>query len=425
MKRWICSAALAFSLFLGQVNAAGGELYIINGQEAAAPGSAQDDFLKLYAQSAVLMDGSTGRVLYAKGQDIIRPMASTTKIMTCILALELGDPEDKVTASSNAASQPKVHLGVRSGEEYRLEDLLYALMLESYNDAAVMIAEHIGGGVQEFADLMNQKARSLGCEDTYFITPNGLDGVITDEEGKERVHSTTATDLALIMRYCVTQSPKKEDFLKITQTQNHYFTDKVGKRSYNCCNHNAMLTMMEGVLSGKTGFTGGAGYSYVGAMENEGRTYIIALLGCGWPPHKTYKWTDARKLYNYGLENYQMRDVFKEEVLAELPVTGGLCWKEDGCAADMTGITLGLKPEEMHLPLLLKEGEEVTITRRIPSSLEAPVKAGQQVGAIDYTLDGRIIRRYPVYAEQGVEAMTFSRAIVHILRLFLADGRII
>ncbi len=257
-------------------------------------------------------------------------------------------------------------------------------MLESYNDAAVMIAEHIGGSTEEFAALMNQKARSLGCENTYFITPNGLDGAGKDQEGKERIHSTTATDLAQIMRYCVTQSPKKDEFLKITQTQNHYFTDLAGKRSYNCCNHNAMLTMMEGVLSGKTGFTGGAGYSYVGAMENEGRTYIIALLGCGWPPHKTYKWTDARKLYNYGLENFRMRDVFQEENLGEIPVTGGLCWEEGG-QRGMTGLSLGLKPEEMHLPLLLKEDEAVQITKRIPAVLKAPVRKGQQVGSIDYT----------------------------------------
>lgn len=422
MKRWICLAIVVVSLFLGQVEAAGGELYIEKewSQEAAAP---EDDFLKLYAQSAVLMDGSTGRVLYGKGQNIIRPMASTTKIMTCILALELGNQEDWVTASSYAASQPKVHLGVRSGEEYRLEDLLYALMLESYNDAAVMIAEHIGGSTEDFADLMNKKALSLGCEETFFITPNGLDGVKTDREGRERIHSTTAEDLATIMRYCVTQSPKKEEFLRITQTQNHYFTDLAGKRSYSCCNHNAMLTMMEGVLSGKTGFTGGAGYSYVGAMEDEGRTYIIALLGCGWPPHKTYKWSDARKLYGYGLENYQLRDVFKKGELEDIPVTGGLCWNEEGCGTDITGLSLDLKPEEMHLPILLREGEDVQITRHIPAVLKAPVTAGQQVGTIDYTLEGRLIRRYPVYAKQGVKTMSFSRAMRHILALFFPDGR--
>ncbi len=133
------------------------------------------DELNLYAQSAVLMDASTGRVLYGKNENLARPMASTTKIMTCILALESGNLSDTVTASQNAASQPKVHLGVYKGETFLLKDLLYSLMLESHNDAAMMIAEHIGGSQEGFARLMNQKARDLGCEDTYFITPNGLD----------------------------------------------------------------------------------------------------------------------------------------------------------------------------------------------------------------------------------------------------------
>ena len=230
MKQWIFLITLTISLVCTQMNAAADSW---TSGPATKEVREDGDFLKLYAQSAVLMDGDTGRILYGKGQDIIRPMASTTKIMTCILALENGRGEDAVKASSNAASQPKVHLGVREGEEYRLEDLLYALMLESYNDAAVMIAEHIGGSVEGFAAMMNEKAAGLGCGDTYFITPNGLDGVKTDEQGKEHIHSTTASDLARIMRYCVTESPAKDEFLKITQTQNHYFTDMAGKRSFN------------------------------------------------------------------------------------------------------------------------------------------------------------------------------------------------
>ena len=163
MKQWIFLITLTISLVCTQMNAAADSWTSVPvTKEVREDG----DFLKLYAQSAVLMDGDTGRILYGKGQDIIRPMASTTKIMTCILALENGRGEDAVKASSNAASQPKVHLGVREGEEYRLEDLLYALMLESYNDAAVMIAEHIGGSVEGFAAMMNEKAAGLGCGDT-------------------------------------------------------------------------------------------------------------------------------------------------------------------------------------------------------------------------------------------------------------------
>ena len=388
-------------------------------EAVALPKEQNDPKLSLHAQSAVLIDGLTGRILYGKNENDIRPMASTTKIMTCILALEAGGLDEFAEASSNAAAQPQVRLGVKKGERYQIRDLLYALMLESYNDAAVMIAEHIGGSVEGFAAMMNEKAAGLGCGDTYFITPNGLDGVKTDEQGKEHIHSTTASDLARIMRYCVTESPAKDEFLKITQTQNHYFTDMAGKRSFNCYNHNAFLTMMEGVLSGKTGFTGGAGYSYVGAMENQGRTYVIALLGCGWPPHKTYKWSDARKLYTYGLEHFKMKDVFQEETFARVPVSGGLCWKEGEGAIDQVELSMMLNPDDMHLTLLMGEGEEARVVKKVPSILMAPVREGQQVGTVDYYLGEVLVKRFPVYAMQGVEKMNLRRAADRVLDLFL------
>lgn len=167
----------------------------------------------LYAQSAVLMDADTGRILFAKkGQEAL-PMASTTKIMTCILALENGTLSDTVKISAEAARQPQVKLGAKEGQKFALEDLLYSLMLESHNDSAVAIAEHIGGSVQEFADMMNEKAEQIGCTDTYFITPNGLDA--QDEQG---IHHTTAEDLAKIMKYCIMDSGEKSEFLHITQT---------------------------------------------------------------------------------------------------------------------------------------------------------------------------------------------------------------
>ena len=381
-------------------------------EAADSPGS-------LYALSAVLMDGESGRILYEKDGETPRPNASTTKVMTCILALENGAGDDYVMVSDKAAAQPDVQLGMREGEQYYLEDLLYSLMLMSHNDTAVAIAEHIGGSTEGFAGMMNEKAKEIGCTDTYFITPDGLDGVKTDEQGKEHIHSTTASDLARIMRYCVTESPAKDEFLKITQTQNHYFTDMAGKRSFNCYNHNAFLTMMEGVLSGKTGFTGGAGYSYVGAMENQGRTYVIALLGCGWPPHKTYKWSDARKLYTYGLEHFKMKDVFQEETFARVPVSGGLCWKEGEGAIDQVELSMMLNPDDMHLTLLMGEGEEARVVKKVPSILMAPVRGGQQVGTVDYYLGEVLVKRFPVYAMQGVEKMNLRRAADRVLALFL------
>ena len=150
---------------------------------------------ELYAKSAVLMDADSGRILYEKNGHEAMANASTTKILTCILALENCDLDSKVTVSQNAASQPKVHLGMHEGQTFYLKDLLYGLMLESYNDCAVAIAEHIAGSTENFADMMNEKAKEIGCGDSYFITPNGL-----DKKDDVSFHHTTAADLAKIMR---------------------------------------------------------------------------------------------------------------------------------------------------------------------------------------------------------------------------------
>lgn len=205
MKK-ILSIAFILVFFWGSIQK---NLLPVFGADNQSPGT-------LYSESAVLMDADSGRILYEKNGYEQRPMASTTKIMTCILALENGKEEDIVTASEYAASRPKVHLGVRKGEQFRFGDLLYSLMLESHNDTAVMLAEHLEGDVETFADKMNQKAKKIGCRHTFFITPNGLDATKKTEEN-EQVHSTTAADLARIMRYCIKESPQKEAFLNIQE----------------------------------------------------------------------------------------------------------------------------------------------------------------------------------------------------------------
>ena len=236
--------------------------YSAQAQETESESGTEIKPSELYARSAVLMDAESGRILFAKNGQEEMPMASTTKIMTCILALEEGNLSEAVTVSAEAASQPEVKLGMRSGQQFYLEDLLYSLMLESHNDSAVAIAEHIAGSVQGFADLMNRKVEEIGCEATYFITPNGLDA--QDENG---IHHTTAEDLARIMKYCITDSPNREEFLGITRTETYTFSDCAGSGSYTCRNHNTFLKMMEGALTGKTGFTADAGYCYVGALQ--------------------------------------------------------------------------------------------------------------------------------------------------------------
>jgi D-alanyl-D-alanine carboxypeptidase (penicillin-binding protein 5/6) len=370
----------------------------------------------LYAVSAVLMDADSGRVLFEKNGYEAKPMASTTKIMTCIVALEQGNMEDTVTASAYAASQPKVHLGVQEGEQFRLGDLLYSLMLESHNDAAVLIAEHIGGSVEGFADRMNQKAQELGCEDTYFITPNGLDAAKTveetDEEGQtasvQKVHSTTAADLARIMKYCITESPKKEEFLEVTRTASYSFSDLEGKRNFSCNNHNAFLSMMDGALSGKTGFTAKAGYCYVGALNRDGKTFIVALLACGWPNNKGYKWSDTKKLMTYGLENYSYQNVMdQDKEMQEIFVKDGIASTGELSGEAYVPVTVDTGGEDS-LTMLLRKDESVDISYEIPKSLEAPVKENQKIGSVQYKLNGNVIKEYPIVASKSVGELDFQ-----------------
>ena len=353
---------------------------------------------ELYARSACLMDADSGRILYGKEETNQLPMASTTKIMTCILALEHGHADELVTVSEHAARQPKVHLGASVGEQFLLHDLLYALMLNSDNDAAVMIAEHIGGSVESFADMMNKKAVEIGCENTYFITPNGLDA--EDEKG---VHSSTAADMAKILRYCIMESPQREMFLEITQMPSYTFWNNSHTKTYNCTNHNAFLGMMDGALTGKTGFTADAGYCYVGALRQDGKTLIVSLLACGWPNNKNYKWSDTRKLMNYGLKNYSYQDIFQKKEFENIPVQEGQYpGMEIGEQAD-TPIGYGVEQDQISFPLLLRKEEKIEVKYELPEVLKAPVREGQQVGKASYYLDGVLLREYPIFAKRQVE----------------------
>ena len=349
-----------------------GTLFILIQNPAAAAETGQQEEkekLSLNARAAVLMDADSGRILYGKNETMVFPMASTTKIMTLIVALEHNEPDQIVMASAGASAMPEVRLGVHEGERYRMEDLYYAMMLESFNDAAMMIAEGTVGSVENFAELMNEKAISLGCTQTYFITPNGLDAA--DEKG---VHSSTAEDMAKIMRYAI----DNEDFLKITQTADYSFTDCDRKRSFEVHNKNVLLTMMDGVLSGKTGYTADAGYCYVCAVKKDDRTFIAALLGSGWPPHKGYKWSDVQTLLDYGDKNYRYQtiDISKGVPDRQVHVMKG----EHDFAA--------VRAKQTNYRFLLSSEDKVHVESVLPGQLEAPVEAGQSVGSIRIFVNG-------------------------------------
>ena len=365
----------------------------------------------LYARSAVLMDADSGRILFEKNGEERLANASTTKILTCILALEKGEPEETVTFSEEAVRQPEVHLGASKGEIFYLEDLLYSLMLESHNDTAVAVAEAISGSTAAFAEEMNQKAKEIGCTETHFVSPNGLDW--EDEAGP---HETTAGDLARLLRYCIRQSPKKEEFLKITRTGEKSFSNLSGTRTYSCTNHNAFLSMMDGALTGKTGFTGKAGYCYTGALSDGDRTFIIALLACGWPNNKTYKWSDARALFSYGLSAYRYDRIELPGGFGTVSVKEGVI---PGQAIDGKAEVALLLAGEKEFRLLLSGQDEVKWKVTLPKILEAPVVEGEQECEAVLLLNGETIASCPVIAGKTVEKKDFTWCFLKIFEQYL------
>ena len=338
------------------------------GTSACAKGEPQE----LYALSAVLMDADTGRILYEKNGREQRPMASTTKIMTLLVTLENADLEGTVEVSDYAASMPDVQLNMRAGEKYRLRDLCYSLMLESHNDTAVAIAEHVGGSVEGFASMMNQKARDLGCTHTYFITPNGLDA--SDEKG---IHSTTAEDLARI-------------------------------RSVTVNNKNAFLNMMEGALTGKTGFTNGAGYCYVGVLERGEKRLIAVVLACGWPNHKTWKWADTMKLMNYGLDEFHIQTIGEDTIdLGTIQVADGQIESVEAMA------------DVNSRQMLMQDGDTFRMDIKKPETLTAPVEAGEIVGTVLYYMNDEIIDLFPIYAKDSSPSIDFAWCFEKVVKKWI------
>lgn len=368
----------------------------------------------LYALSACLMDADSGRILFGKEEDVRRANASTTKIMTLIVTLEHADLNDVVTFSDYAASQPDVQLNGASGEQFLLKDLCFSLMLESHNDSAVAIAEHVAGSVEAFADLMNEEAAELGCMDTYFITPNGL-----DKEDENGFHGTTAADLARIMSYCIKESPMKETFLEITQTPSYSFSNIEGTRNYSCNNHNRFLTMMDGAISGKTGFTGNAGYCYVGALRRDDRTYVVALLGCGWPNNKNYKWSDTKQLMQYGIDSFEKVNLLELEIPkeAECPLKISGAKTEDYSRIKMTEVQNRTEEKQIE-NILLRKDESIEFKLERKQRLEAPVEAGTTVGTLKYILNGQVVREEKLVLKDSVTAWDYRYSCLRMVDLF-------
>lgn len=341
------------------------------------------DLPKIKAKGAVLIEQESGRVLYEQNADTPLPMASTTKIMTCLLALEKGQLDDIVVTSKRASQAPPVKLKLKVGEKQRLGDLLYALMLQSDNDVAVAIAEHIGGSVEEFCEMMTEKAKEIGAEQACFKTPNGLDA-----EG----HMASAHDMAIIGAYAL----KNPEFVKVvtTTTISIPTVETPGSVRHDLQNKNRFIYCYNGADGIKTGFTNKAGHCFVGGAKRGEMQLVAAALGSGWgKAGKTQKYTDVINMMDYGFKNYEK--VVLVEPIAEaavVPIEKALV-KE--IALDCN--------EGVTLPLNAMEKEKVSVKKVLPTSLKAPVAAGDEVGEIQVVCEGVTLAKVPLTVHEDVK----------------------
>lgn len=323
------------------------------------------------AKACVIIDERSGRVLLSHQPDLPLPMASTTKIMTALLAIELGDLSAPVTCSRNAFGVPGTSIYLSEGETLTLQEMLMGLMLASGNDAAVAIAEHIGGTTDEFCRMMTARAAELGCTSTVFLTPHGL-----PQDG----HYTTARDLALIAREAMQHSVFRE--IVSTSRARIPWEGRSYDRVLN--NKNRLLTSYEGATGIKTGYTKKAGRCLAFGAERNGIRIIGVVLNCpDW-------FTEAARLMDLTFERYEsVTMLVTGECIATMPVLFS-----DGESVELVlaGDLTGVVPKGM-LPMVETE---------LPAELTAPIIAGQQVGTAKLTAGGEIIAKAPVIAASDV-----------------------
>ncbi len=352
----------------------------------------KENSINVDAQSAILMDYKTGRVLYSKNADDPLAMASTTKIMTAIIAIENGNLEDTVKVSKNATKAPPVKMNLKENEEIKLKDLLYALMLQSSNDAAVAIAEHISGSVEIFCDNMTKKAKELGAKDTVFRTPNGLDSLD---------HHSTAYDMAVITRYAL----NNKQFMDIINKKQVSF--KTNMSNYDIINKNRLLSEYEGANGVKTGYTGKAGHCFVGSATQNDMTLISVVLASGWGEKgKKQKWVDTKNILNYGFNNFSYESILSQnDCLDTISVIKG----------EKDNMPLYYE-KDIILPLSKDEKEKISIKLDYIKSLQAPVKKDEKVGVANIYINDNLITQTNILTKEDINKKTFSSYINNIFK---------
>ena len=328
--------------------------------------------LSVSAESAVLIEAESGEIIYEKNAHKRRGMASTTKIMTAICAIENMDVSDVVTVPREAAGIEGSSIYLREGEEITLENLLYALMLQSANDAAAAIAIATSGSIEAFSELMNAKASELGLSDTHFENPHGLDG---------EAHYTTAYELAKIAAYAL----KNEAFARMAATVKHTVPATELSPARTLVNHNRLLREHDDIIGVKTGYTKKCGRTLVSAARQGGITLVAVTLCDG------DDWRDHRVMLDRGFELYSEETVCREgEFTVSVPVTGG----------EMTEVTC--ENREALSAVLRKSHGEISTKTELPRFIYAGAKKGDAVGKVRFYEGGREIGSLTLHLAEDV-----------------------
>ncbi|HZK25400.1 MAG TPA: D-alanyl-D-alanine carboxypeptidase family protein [Oscillospiraceae bacterium] len=337
------------------------------------------------ARAAVVLDQATGRILFSKNAHEQLPMASTTKIMTAILAVESGKLAEVVTVSEYASLVEGSSVDLEAGEKKTLEELLFGLILRSGNDAAAAIAEFLAGSVEEFAEQMTEKAHALGAVHTNFMNPHGLD----HEE-----HYTTAYDLGLIAVHAMTLPKFRE--VAATAEKKISWTG----RSYDrlLSNQNKLLTMYEGAEGIKTGWTTPAGRCFVGAAARDDWRLVTVVLNA------PEMWEDTTDLLDFGYAHYQRKTIVK----AETPLKTAAVRK--GAAQKISLVA----SEDIMLPLKDNEADLLRYAWEVPEEVQAPISKGEQLGTLRIYFGTQQVSEVPLVAAAEVE----SKGLFASLRKF-------
>lgn len=328
--------------------------------------------IELSAGSSILIDATSGEVLYSSNSAQKMPMASTTKIMTAVVAIESAPLDTRIKIPKEAVGIEGSSIYLCENEVLTLEELLYALLLASANDAATAIAISIGGGVDGFADMMNETAKRLGLTNTHFDNPHGLD---SDS------HYTTAKDLADLTAYALTLP----EFKRIVSTYKHSIPFDNTPDGRLLVNHNKLLRSYQGAIGVKTGFTKKSGRCLVSAAERNGVVLIVVTLNA------PDDWRDHTRLLDYGFDNYE--NVSLGGTAFDVPVVSG---KKE---------TVRCSLAETKNVLLPKTHGDIEVRMELYPFLYAPVNEGERIGQAVYLLDGNELCRIDIIATESVELM--------------------